>query len=282
MKKKIKPTESYNDFLPQRLKDSTKIKTLSEKNVLASLCYFYMSYYNYAQSHDGWFFCSHDEIIKDCKLEKAQVKRILVKLEAQTLISRKKQNGFKKPTLYKLHDAIVALMPKLESIDDNDLMSHNGPLNEPCVETTIANEPQWPSQTGLMSHNGPLNEPQDKLSKDKLSKDKLSKDKLSEDIVSSAREDTISSSLNVLKSKGPNTSNVSTSSFEEEGFVDVDHYAELSHSWAERFTDCKTQLECVQLLNEFRKATKLYGDAILNEELIYARANCKSKFDVSC
>ena len=52
--KKVKPSEDYYDFLPQRVQESTKLNT-TEKNVLATLCYYRLKYSDQAKEHDGWF-----------------------------------------------------------------------------------------------------------------------------------------------------------------------------------------------------------------------------------
>lgn len=147
--KKAKPTEDYYDFLPQRVQESTKIKTISEKNVLATLCYEYMSHSIYAEQHNGWFYCSHKDIMDGCELESAQLKRVLTKLEIQRLIERKSGTNHR-CTHYRLHPKIVELLPKVEG----DFVDNEPLVEKPTVET----------------HNEPL----DKIRLDESSKDEYS------------------------------------------------------------------------------------------------------------
>lgn len=156
--KKVKPSEDFYDFLPEPVQNSTKIKTISEKNVLATLCYEYISHNVYALNHDGWFYCSHKEIMDGCELEFAQLKRVLVKLEIQKLIERKPGTNHR-CTHYRLHQAIVELLPKVEA---NEPLAVEGNVNnEPLVEDEII-EPKT------------LNEPLVKYSLDKTSQGKTS------------------------------------------------------------------------------------------------------------
>ena len=147
--KKVKPSEDFYDFLPQRVQESTKIKTISEKNVLATLCYEYMSHSIYAKQHDGWFYCSLKEVMEGCELEYSQVKKVMLKLATQKLIERKSGTNHR-CTHYKLHPKIVELLPKVEG----DFID-----NEPLVEKTTVEIP---------------NEPLDKIRLDKTSQDKTS------------------------------------------------------------------------------------------------------------
>ena len=129
--KKVKPSEDFYDFLPEPVQNSTKIKTISEKNVLATLCYEYITHNVYALNHDGWFYCSHKEIMDGCELEFAQLKRVLVKLEIQKLIERRPGTNHR-CTHYRLHPAIIELLPK---IDNNEpLAVEDNENNEPLVE----------------------------------------------------------------------------------------------------------------------------------------------------
>lgn len=163
--KKVNPSEDFYDFLPKAVQESTKIKTIAEKNVLASLCYQYLSHSNYAKENEGWFYCSLNEILEGCGVELAQLKRVLIKLSLQKLIER--QSGTNHHcTHYRLHHKIVELLPKVEGD-----YAANEPLiktaNEPLVKSTveIANEPLVAKK-----HNEPL----DKTSIDKTSQVKTS------------------------------------------------------------------------------------------------------------
>ena len=160
--KKVKPSEDYYDFLPQRVQESTKIKTISEKNVLATLCYEYMSHSIYAKEHDEWFYCSLKEIMEGCGLEYSQVKKVMLKLATQKLIERKSGTNHR-CTHYRLHPKIVELLPKVEgdfvdneplAITDNEKSTNEPLVEKPTVET----------------HNEPL----DKIRLDESSEDEYS------------------------------------------------------------------------------------------------------------
>ena len=157
--KKVKPSEDYYDFLPQRVQESTKIKTISEKNVLATLCYEHMSHSIYASEHNGWFYCSLKEIMEGCGLEYSQVKKVMLKLATQKLIERKSGTNHR-CTHYRLHPKIVELLPKVEGdFVDNEPLAIIGDkksTNEPLVEKPT-----------VEIHNEPL----DKIRLDKSSKD---------------------------------------------------------------------------------------------------------------
>ena len=141
--KKVNPSEDFYDFLPEPVQNSTKIKTISEKNVLATLCYEYITHNVYALNHDGWFYCSHKEIMDGCELEFAQLKRVLVKLEIQKLIERRPGTNHR-CTHYRLHPAIIELLPKINineplAVEDNE---NNEPLvEEKKLEVKTSNEP---------------------------------------------------------------------------------------------------------------------------------------------
>lgn len=162
--KKVKPSEDFYDFLPKEVQESTKIKTISEKNVLATLCYQYLSHSNYAKANDDWFYCSLDEINEGCGIERSQLKKVMLKLILQKLIERR--SGTKHHcTHYRLHPKIVELLPIVEGdySDNEPLMENNEPLtNEPLSAFEIPNEP-------LVSKIA--NEPLDKIRLDKSSKD---------------------------------------------------------------------------------------------------------------
>lgn len=157
--KKVNPSEDFYDFLPKEVQESTKIKTISEKNVLATLCYQYLSHSIYAKANEGWFYCSLDDIKEGCGIERSQLKKIMLKLILQKLIERK--SGTKHHcTHYRLHPKIVELLPTVEGdYSDNEPLMEN---NEPLTTVEIPNEP-------LVSKSA--NEPLDKIRLDKSSKD---------------------------------------------------------------------------------------------------------------
>lgn len=145
--KKVKPSEDFYDFLPQRVQESTKIKTISEKNVLATLCYEYLSHSIYASQHDNWFYCSLDEIKDGCGIERSQLKKVLLKLLTQKLIERKSGTNHR-CTHYRLHPKIVELLPKVEGdyVDNEPLVenttdkTHNEPLDKIRLDESSEDE----------------------------------------------------------------------------------------------------------------------------------------------
>ena len=182
--KKVKPSEDYYDFLPEAVQNSTKIKTISEKNVLATLCFQYLSHSKYASEHNGWFYCTLKEIMQGAGIEFAQVKRIMTKLEIQKLIERKPGTTHH-PSHYKLHPKIVELLPVIESNSDNEpqlcIIT-----NEPHIENSSVETP---------------NEPQDKIRQVKTSQDKTSLNVTSNtvDVVSKAAFEDAASQQQDLK-----------------------------------------------------------------------------------
>lgn len=110
MNKKVKPTEDYNDFLPDRVKESEKLDQ-SEKNVLATLCYHRLNYSIYAEEHNGWFYSSQKEIEEGSGLSHMQTNRVLLKLIIKRIIERKSGTNHR-CTHYRLHPAIDKLLPK--------------------------------------------------------------------------------------------------------------------------------------------------------------------------
>lgn len=118
MNKKILPCENL-EFLPQQVADSEKAKLdQTQKNVLSTLCYLYQRYHDYALKHDGWFFASADELESESKVDKSTVFRTLTKLELKNLMYRRSGTNHH-CTNYKLHPAIVELMPKMPEYDAN-------------------------------------------------------------------------------------------------------------------------------------------------------------------
>ena len=116
--KKIKPTEDFYNFLPKRLQESTKL-SVSEKNVLAALCFERIEHRDYAAEHEGWYYCSHNDLIVRTMLSKAQLNRRLLDLEIKGIIQRK--SGTKhRCTHYKLHPKIDELLPKDELLTTSD------------------------------------------------------------------------------------------------------------------------------------------------------------------
>ena len=143
--KAVKPSEDYMEFLPEEVQQSTKIKTISEKNVLATLCFYRLNYSNYATTHDGWFYCSHADIMEGCGLKEAQLKRVLTKLVLQKLIQRKSGTNHR-CTHYKLHKGIDERLPKIEGDYANEPLAIDDSKsnNEPLARKTTVETPNEP------------------------------------------------------------------------------------------------------------------------------------------
>lgn len=228
--KKVKPSEDFYDFLPKAVQDSTKIKTIAEKNVLATLCYQYLSHSNYAKENEGWFYCSLDEILERCGVEKAQLKRVLIKLILQRLIER--QSGTKhRCTHYRLHHKIVELLPKVEG---------DYAANEPLIKSTaeIANEPLV-----IKKHNEPL----DKIRLDKTSQVKTSL------IVNDSIEK--NDDLKIHFEEEFSKSSDSTENIDVEA---------LMTEWYYKFKDCES-LECFDTLK--KECFKIFQPLAMNDLL---------------
>lgn len=232
MNKKVKPSEDYYDFLPEAVQNSTKIKTISEKNVLAALCFEYISHSVFANEHNGWFFCGLKEIMESAGIEFAQVKRIMTKLEIQKLIERK--SGTKNYcTHYRLHPKIVELLPVIERNYDNEPLieahNENKTVNEPLIENSSVEIP---------------NEPLDKNRLVKISQDKTY--------------------LNVTVNK----ENVSFSHFEDVTKTHSEpNWRTVILRWEEKILKAKTLKELVDDKDEFKKMAQGKLPVELKEEL---------------
>lgn len=120
--RKVKPTEDYYDFLPQKVQDSTKLNA-TEKNLLATLCFFRLNYSIYAEEHDGWFYVSQKELEEGTEISHKHLNRVLMNLILKKVIERKSGTNHR-CTHYRLHQAIVELLPKVEGdFVDNDTLA---------------------------------------------------------------------------------------------------------------------------------------------------------------
>lgn len=131
--RKVKPTEDYYDFLPQRLQESTKLDQ-SEKNVLATLCYCRLNYSIYAEEHDGWFYTSQKDIEEGSRLSHMQANRILLKLEVKKIIERKSGTNHR-CTHYRLHPKIVELLPIIEHANDTLVVTEQPKVDNDTLVT---------------------------------------------------------------------------------------------------------------------------------------------------
>ena len=131
--RKSKPCEDW-EFLPIRLQESTKLD-ISEKNVVATLCFYRLNYSNYATEHNGWFYTSLNEIAEGSKMSLAQTKRVLLKLSVKKVIERKSGTNHR-CTHYKLHPKIDELLPIIEVNEPLAINEELKTTNEPLVEKT--------------------------------------------------------------------------------------------------------------------------------------------------
>lgn len=131
MNKKIKECENV-EFLPEQVRNSKKLDT-AEKNVLGTLCFYYLSHSIYAAKNDGWFFRDQKSIIEESNLSDAQGKRVLLKLVMKRLIERASGTNHK-CTHYRLCKEIRELMPENPETDDVDL---EGFANEPLEKNRL-------------------------------------------------------------------------------------------------------------------------------------------------
>ena len=140
MNKKIKECENI-EFLPQKFQE--ELKEQSDKNILATLCYFRFRFSDYALANNGFFFTSLEELSKESLVDVSTVKRRLALMQMKKYIERKSGTNHQ-CTHYKLSKEIEELL-------------------------------------GMEEEENSANEPLDKISKDKLSLDKKSSVKLSLD-----------------------------------------------------------------------------------------------------
>lgn len=140
MNKKMKECENI-EFLPDEYRGCTDLD-LSEKNVLATLCYCYLRYSDYAAEHNGWFFTAGKELGEETGIDERTVYRILVKLELKGLVKRKRGTNHK-CTHYKLHPSITELLPKgedFEGSEEANVTLEEKRLDESSLEETRRDE----------------------------------------------------------------------------------------------------------------------------------------------
>lgn len=132
MNKKIEICENQ-EFLPKEVAESEKAQLdTAQKNLLGTLCFYYLNHSVYADKHEGWFFKDQATLFKESNLSMAEGKRVLLKLIFKRLIER--ASGTKgKCTYYRLNKGIMDLMPKnpeVEIIIDDDEKIANEPLEQ--------------------------------------------------------------------------------------------------------------------------------------------------------
>lgn len=142
MNKKIEPCENQ-EFLPKEVAESEKANLdTAQKNVLGTLCFYYLNHSIYAAEHDGWFFKDQKTLFEESNLSPAEGKRVLLKLVYKRLVERTSGTNHK-CTLYRLHQSIRELMPqnpevKIEFPEDKKIA--NEPLEKKRLDESRKDE----------------------------------------------------------------------------------------------------------------------------------------------
>lgn len=244
--KKVKPTEDYYDFLPQRVQESTKLDQ-SEKNILATLCFFRMNYSIYAEEHDGWFYTSQKDIEDGAELSHMQTNRILLKLETKKVIERKSGTNHR-CTHYRIHPKIAELLPITEHTNDT--------LAE--VDSTKTSNDTLVEKTSKIEANDTL--------------DKTSIDKTRQ----------VKSSLRYTSyiSKGSETNVVDDSFQKEESQQHSEFDFKVFFSdWSLRFENCKFEEEIEQEYKNLVVEVKKNADQLSSEKGRIYLEQLKDKYD---
>ena len=242
--KKVKPSEDYYDFLPTRVQESTKLDQ-SEKNILATLCFFRMNYSIYAEKHDGWFYTSQKDIEEGAELSHMQTNRILLKLETKKVIERKSGTTHR-PTHYRIHPKIVELLPITEHANDTQDRVPLTP-NDTQVEKTSQIE---------------ANDTQDKIREVKKRQDK--------------------SFLITSPSKSIESNKcVVGDSFQKEESQQHDEldFKVFFSDWSLRFENCKFEEEIEQEYKNFVVEVKKNADQLFSEKGKIYLEQLKDKYD---
>lgn len=232
--RKAKPCEDW-EFLPQRLQESTKLN-ITEKNVVATLCYFRMRYRDYAKENDGWFYAKQIELEEESNVKHAQLNRILLKFELNGTIQRK-SGSTSHPTHYKLHPVIEELLLKKYNDTYVSLANDTKVVETQKILEKIANDTQ---------------------------------DKIREDKKRQEESFLITSLSNSLES---NKYVVESGKIEDDFSIHQQQFSsrEFYHKWIEVFKGSKTEAELIEnfkqaafsLPNDFKKDT--YTEALQDE-----------------
>ncbi len=225
--KKAKPCEDW-EFLPQRVQESTKLD-ISEKNVVATLCFYRLNYSNYATEHNGWFYTSLNDIAEGSNMSLAQTKRVLLKLSVKKVIERKSGTNHR-CTHYKLHPKIDELLPIIEVNEPLAVNKEPKTTNEPLVEKTDEIE---------------VNEPLDKIREDKKRQDKS--------FLITSLSNSIENNKYVVES-GKTKEDFSI----QQQFSSKDFY----HKWIEVFKDCKSEEEIIENFKLASRELPVNADAL--------------------
>lgn len=130
--KKIEACENQ-EFLPKEVAESTKANLdTAQKNLLGTLCFYYLNHSIYAAEHDGWFFKDQKTLFEESNLSPAEGKRVMLKLAFKRLVERGSGTNHK-CTRYRLHVRIRELMavnPEVKFDVTEDEKIANEPLEE--------------------------------------------------------------------------------------------------------------------------------------------------------
>lgn len=140
--KKIEACENQ-EFLPKEVAESTKANlNTAQKNLLGTLCFYYLNHSIYAAEHDGWFFKDQKILFDESNLSEAQGKRVMLKLVFKRLVERGSGTNHK-CTHYRLHARIRELMPqnpevKFDVTEDEKIA--NEPLEKKRLDESSKDE----------------------------------------------------------------------------------------------------------------------------------------------
>ena len=142
MNKKIKPCENQ-EFLPKDVAESEKANLdTAQKNLLGTLCFYYLNHSIYAAEHDGWFFKDQKTIFEESNLSPAEGKRVMLKLVFKRLVERGSGTNHK-CTHYRLHPRIRELMvvnPEVKFDVTEDEKIANEPLEKKRLDESRKDE----------------------------------------------------------------------------------------------------------------------------------------------
>ena len=160
MNKKIEECENQ-EFLPQEVADSKKANLdTAQKNLLGTLCFYYLNHSIYAAEHDGWFFKEQKVLFEESNLSPAEGKRVLLKLIFKRLVERASGTNHR-CTRYRLCNGIRDLMPQNPEIktevEDLEKIA-NEPLEEKRRVETSRDESRRDEEINKIVSFAPLEE----------------------------------------------------------------------------------------------------------------------------
>lgn len=110
MNKDVEPC-MFQEFLPIEMAETAELTT-AEKNLLGTLCFYYLNHSIYASEHNDWFFKEQKTLFKDSNLSESYGKIIIIKLVFKKLIERASGTNHK-CTHYRLCKKIRDLLPDM-------------------------------------------------------------------------------------------------------------------------------------------------------------------------